>query len=73
MGLAYATMPLAALNWASGGRLKSLAGAAVEKPLLADVVANAIVEAIDDDSVDGPVETSQLEALATKSWRKGML
>ena len=71
--LAYATMPLAALNWAAGGRLSSVAGAAVEKPLPADTVANAVVEAIEDGSVQGPVITHEIEALATKAWRRGML
>lgn len=56
-----------------GGRLSWLGGAAVEKPLKADLVAEAVVEAIDDNSVKGVVATSEIEALATKSWRKGML
>ena len=71
--LAYATMPVAAVNWAVGGRLSPIAGAAVEKPLKADVVADAVVEAIADGSVEGPVQTEQIEGLATKAWRRGML
>ena len=74
------TMPLAAaaslgsmVNWVVGGRLTWLAGAAVEKPLKADVVAEAIVEAIGDDSVKGVVVTSEIENLADKAWRGGML
>ena len=71
--LAYATMPAVALNWALGGRLSPLAGAAVEKPLKADVVANAVIEAIADETVKGPLATEDIEALATKTWRRGML
>lgn len=56
-----------------GGRLTWLAGAAVEKPLKADLVAEAVVEAIGDDSVKGVVPTEQIEALANKAWRRGML
>ena len=61
------------VNSIVGGRLTWLAGAAVEKPLKADLVAEAVVEAIEDGSVKGVVGTSDIEALATKAWRKGML
>ena len=61
------------VNSAIGGRLTWLAGAAVEKPLKADLVAEAVVEAIEDGAVKGVVGTSDIEALATKAWRKGML
>ena len=61
------------VNSMIGGRLTWLAGAAVEKPLKADLVAEAVVEAIEDGSVKGVVGTSDIEALATKAWRKGML
>ena len=71
--LAYATFPLVAINSALGGRLSPLAGAAVEKPLKADVVADAVVEALEDEAVKGPVDTARIEELATKAWRKGML
>lgn len=56
-----------------GGRLTGLAGAAVEKPLKADVVAQAVVEAIEDEGVRGVVATQRIEDLATKAWRRGML
>ncbi|EED15016.1 hypothetical protein TSTA_044810 [Talaromyces stipitatus ATCC 10500] len=56
-----------------GGRLKTLAGAMVEKPLKADVVAQAVVESIADESVKGVVGTNKIETLATKNWRKSML
>ena len=61
------------MNSMVGGRLTWMAGAAVEKPLKADLVAEAVVEAIEDESVKGVVGTSDIEALATKAWRKDML
>lgn len=74
------TMPIAAagsvgniVNSILGGRLSSIAGAAVEKPLKVDVVAEAVVEAIEDASAKGVVSTNDIEALATKGWRRGML
>ena len=74
------TMPIAffgaagnMVNSMLGGRLTPLVGAAVEKPLKADLVAEAVVEAIEDESVKGVVATERIEALATKAWRRGML
>lgn len=74
------TMPLAALTGAgallnkySGGILSGFMGAAGAKPLKADVVAEAIVEAVEDDKVRGPVEVRELEELAHSAWRKTML
>lgn len=61
------------INSALGGRLTWIAGAAVEKPLKADLVAEAVVEAIEDGKVKGVVGTTAIEALATKAWRRGML
>lgn len=61
------------VNSMVGGRLTWLAGAAVEKPLKADLVAEAVVEAIGDDSVKGVVRTNDIESLANKAWRRGML
>ena len=61
------------VNSMVGGRLTWLAGAAVEKPLKADLVAEAVVEAIGDDSVKGVVRTNGIESLANKAWRRGML
>jgi uncharacterized protein YbjT (DUF2867 family) len=43
------------------------------KPVKVEMVAEAIVEGLSDESIRGPVETPQLEELATKAWRKGML
>ena len=61
------------LNSILGGRLTAVAGAAVEKPLKADLVAEAVVEAIGDDNVKGVITTERIEELANKAWRRGML
>ncbi|CAL8580993.1 hypothetical protein XPA_006706 [Xanthoria parietina] len=61
------------VNSMVGGRLTALAGAAVEKPLKADLVAEAVVEAIEDEGVKGVVGTQRIEDLANVSWRRGML
>ncbi len=61
------------VNSAIGGRLTWLAGAAVEKPLKVDLVAEAVVEAIGDDNAKGVVGTAQIEELANKAWRREML
>ncbi|KAF3394075.1 hypothetical protein F1880_005452, partial [Penicillium rolfsii] len=60
------------LNAFLGNRLGFL-GAAAEKPLKVDVVGEAVVEALEDESTRGPVGTKQIEQLATKAWRKTML
>lgn len=74
------TLPIAAaggiasmVNSAVGGRLTWLMGAGGIKPLKADTVADAIVEALEDTQVKGPVEVSEIERLATRAWRKNML
>ena len=74
------TLPIAAsgavgntFNDLLGGRLTALFGAAVEKPLKADLVAEAVVEAIADDATKGIVDTKNIEALATKAWRRTMV
>ena len=74
------TMPIAFAGAAGhmanslvGGRLTGLFGAAVEKPLKADAVAEAVVEAIDDGAVSGVVDTSRIEDLAGRGWRREML
>ena len=71
--LAYSVMPIAAVNSALGKPLTPFLGAAVAKPLKADVVADAVVEAIEDAARKGPIETGEIEELATRYWRKGML
>ena len=48
-------------------------GAAVEKPLQVDLVAKAVVEAIEDEGVKGVVDTRAIEGLAERSWRREMV
>lgn len=55
-----------------GNKLTFL-GSMAEKPLKADVVGEAVVEALEDETTKGAVGTKQIEALATKAWRKTML
>lgn len=71
--LAYSTFPIAMFNSMIGRRLSPLLGAAVEKPLKVDTVADAVMEAIEDETRKGPIQTEEIEELATKAWRKGML
>ncbi|CAJ2509912.1 Uu.00g058120.m01.CDS01 [Anthostomella pinea] len=63
----------AAFNGLTGGLFGNFMGAAAVKPLKADVVAEAVVEALGDETVKGPVEVPEIEELANKSWRKNML
>ena len=37
------------------------------------MVADAVVEALGDETTKGPVELKEIEELAQKAWRKGML
>ncbi|TVY93864.1 Uncharacterized protein LAWI1_G001884 [Lachnellula willkommii] len=74
------TVPMAAMTWGgalfnnvTGGIFGGVMGAAGIKPLKADVVADAVVEALSEEGVKGPVETAEIESLAQKAWRKGML
>jgi uncharacterized protein YbjT (DUF2867 family) len=74
------TVPMAALttagsifNQMTGGALNSFLGAAGTKPLKVDLVADAVVEGLREDSVRGPVEVPQMEELASKSWRQTMV
>ncbi|GIC90916.1 ubiquinone biosynthesis protein COQ11 [Aspergillus udagawae] len=55
-----------------GDRLRFL-GAMVDKPFRVDLVGEAVVEAMEDESIQGAVGTKQIENLATKAWRKSML
>jgi uncharacterized protein YbjT (DUF2867 family) len=74
------TVPLAAatyggfiVNSLTGGNLTWLMGAGGSKPLKADLVAEAVVEGISDEMVRGPVEVQEIESLAGRAWRRGML
>ncbi|PMD63930.1 NAD(P)-binding protein [Hyaloscypha bicolor E] len=74
------TVPLAAMtglgavfNSVTGGIFGGIMGAAGVKPLKADLVADAVVEALSDQTVKGPVEAKEIEQLAEQAWRKSML
>lgn len=57
----------------TGNYLKDFMGAAGAKPLQVEAVAEAVVEALGDEAVEGPVEIAQIEELANKGWRNSML
>ena len=74
------TMPMAAVTYGgflanslTGGNLTWLMGAGGAKPLKADVVAEAILEGLEDEKEKGPIEVKELEELANKTWRRNML
>jgi hypothetical protein len=74
------TIPIAAaggvasmINSAVGGRLTWLMGAGGIKPLKADLVGEAVVEALEDEEVKGAVEVAEIERLGNRAWRKNML
>lgn len=74
------TVPMAAVTYGgflanslTGGNLTWLMGAGGAKPLKADHVAEAVVEGLDDENVKGPVEVKEIEELANRAWRRGML
>ena len=74
------TLPIAALgevasmlNGVVGGRLTGLMGAGGIKPLKADLVGEAVVEALEDEGVKGPIEAKEIEVLGTRAWRRNML
>lgn len=74
------TIPMAAVTYGgflanslTGGYLSGLMGAGGAKPLKADLVAQAVVEGLANDTVKGPVEITEIERLANRAWRGGML
>jgi len=74
------TVPMAAVTYGgflanslTGGNLTWLMGAGGAKPLKADLVAQAVVEGLDDEKVKGPVEVREIEELANRAWRREML
>lgn len=71
--MAAATAAGALFNNVTGGVLGGFMGAAGVKPLKVDIVAQAVVEALSDENIKGPIEVAEVEALAAKSWRKTML
>ena len=73
VALAGVTFAGAMANSLFGGRLTPLMGAGGTKPLKADLVGEAIIEALSDDGTKGIVEVPGIEELATRYWRRGML
>ncbi|KAJ2962256.1 hypothetical protein NQ176_g10952 [Zarea fungicola] len=73
MGLAAMAGAGALFNKFTGGYLNTFMGAAGAKPVKVEMVAEAVVEALADEEIRGPVETPQMEELAHKAWRKTML
>lgn len=73
VGIAAATGVATLFNGVTRGVFGGLMGAGGIKPLKVDTVAEAVVEALADETVKGPVEVEQIDELATKAWRKGML
>jgi hypothetical protein len=70
---AVATTLGSVFNGVTGGVLGDFLGVAGVKPSKADLVADAVVEALADKDVKGPVETEEMEKLAHKAWRRSML
>jgi uncharacterized protein YbjT (DUF2867 family) len=73
MGVAAMATAGSVFNDLTRGAAGGFLGSMVMKPLKVDAVADAVVEALADESVKGPVEVPQLEQLAEKAWRKTML
>jgi hypothetical protein len=69
--IAAAGRVLSTVNF--GGVLSTIMGAGAMKPLPADVVAEAVIEAVEEGNVRGSIEFPEIEALAQRAWRKGML
>ena len=66
VAMAGPTFAAAMVNSLFGGALSGPLGAAVAKPLKADIVAESVIEAIADDGVSGPVEIAKIEELANR-------
>ncbi|XDG00852.1 hypothetical protein ABKA04_000467 [Annulohypoxylon sp. FPYF3050] len=73
VGMAGMTLMGKVFNDVTRGVMSGFMGAAGTKPLKVDVVAEAVVEALGDPEVKGPIEVPEIEELANKAWRKGML
>ncbi|KAL2213534.1 NAD dependent epimerase/dehydratase family protein [Sarocladium strictum] len=73
LGIAAGAAAGQLFNTLTGNYLKNFIGAAGAKPLKVETVAEAVVEALGDDTIQGPVEIPQIEDLAAKAWRKTML
>lgn len=63
----------AIFNQLTGKYFENLIGAGGAKPLKVETVAEAVVEALGDETTHGPVLIPEIEELAAKGWRKTML
>ena len=74
------TMPIALagnvgalFNSLTGGRLSSIAGAAVELPIKPDLVANAVLEAIENPKCKGVIDRNRMEMLGSDAFKRKMM
>jgi uncharacterized protein YbjT (DUF2867 family) len=73
MAMAGAVGVGSVFNSLTGSYFKNFMGAAGAKAIPVETAAEAIVEALSDETVSGTLETPALEELANKGWRKTML
>lgn len=73
MGLAAGAAGGSLFNTVTAGIFSNFIGAGGVWPQRVDRVAAAVVEALGDEDVKGPIETQEIEALADREWRRGML
>lgn len=73
MGVAALVGAGALFNKFTGGYLNTFMGAAGAKPVKVEMVAEAVVEALANEEISGPIETPQMEELSHQAWRKTML
>lgn len=66
MPISYLTGLSATVNKLTGKVFGGLFGAAGDSPVAVEKVGQAVVQAIDDESIKGPVEVPQIETLATR-------
>ena len=70
--VAMASGIISTLNSITGRRIPIL-NTVGQKPLAVSTVASAAFEAIDEPDVNGILDIADMEKLAEKEWRKGML
>jgi hypothetical protein len=71
--LAAMTSVAAMINGATGNRLEWLMGAGGTRPSKANLMAQAVVEGIEEEDISGVINVDKIEELAHKAWRRGML
>ncbi|KOS21308.1 Uncharacterized protein ESCO_006761 [Escovopsis weberi] len=73
LGIAAAASTGSLFNKVTGNVLGGFMGSAGLRPLQVEAVAQAAVEALAEDNIQGPVELDEIDALASRAWRKTML